>query len=73
MKQNRITVAAMLASLLPTASAMAHSEVTAESGILAAVHHMVKGRYMSRFWFGVLVGLLMPAGLVIIALVGDLG
>jgi H+/gluconate symporter-like permease len=41
MKQNRITVAAMLASLLPTASAMAHSEVTAESGILAAVHHLV--------------------------------
>ena len=41
MKQNRITVAAMLVSLLPTASVMAHSEVTAESGILATVHHLV--------------------------------
>ena len=41
MKRSRITVAALLASLLPTASVMAHSEVTAESGILASVHHLL--------------------------------
>jgi hypothetical protein len=34
---------------------------------------MVKGRYMSRFWFGVMFGLVAPAGVVVIALAGDLG
>ena len=41
MKRSRITVAVLLASLLPSASVMAHSEVTAESGILASVHHLL--------------------------------
>ena len=34
---------------------------------------MIRGAYRDRFWFGVLVGLLTPASIVIIALVGDLG
>jgi hypothetical protein len=40
MKQKRISAATLLASLMPTASVMAHAEAAAESGILAIAHHM---------------------------------
>ena len=41
MKRTHITVTALLASLMPAASVMAHSEVTGSSGILAAAHDLV--------------------------------
>jgi hypothetical protein len=40
MKHKRISAAALLASLMPTASVMAHAEAAAESGILAIAHHL---------------------------------
>lgn len=65
---------ALLGGVLAT-GALITIEVTAKSTphVEAAVHHMVKGRYMNRFWFGVLIGLLAPAVIVIIVLAGDLG
>ena len=41
MKHKRISAAALLASMMPTASVLAHAEATAESGILAIAHHLV--------------------------------
>ena len=40
MKHKRISAAALLASLMPTASLLAHAEAAAESGILAIAHHL---------------------------------
>ena len=39
----------------------------------AAVHQMIKGAYRDRFWFGVLVGLLVPGCVLILALATDTG
>jgi hypothetical protein len=41
MKRTQITVTALLTSLMPTASVMAHSEITDQSGILALAHDLV--------------------------------
>jgi hypothetical protein len=40
MQHKRISATALLASLMPTASLMAHAEAAAESGILAIAHHL---------------------------------
>ena len=39
----------------------------------AALHHMIRGRYKDRFWFGVIVGLLTPGTILVIALASDAG
>ena len=64
----------LLGGVLATGALIA-IEVTAKSSphVEAAVHEMVKGRYMKRFWFGVIVGLAVPALVVIITLAADLG
>lgn len=36
----------------------------------AAVHEMIRGAYRARFWFGVVVGLVLPALLLVIVLAG---
>ncbi len=41
MKQAQIKAAALLAVLAPASSVMAHSEITGQSGIMAAVHDLV--------------------------------
>jgi hypothetical protein len=40
MKHKRISAAALLASMMPAASVLAHAEAAAESGILAIAHHL---------------------------------
>jgi hypothetical protein len=40
MKHKRISAAALLASLMPTTSVMAHAEAATESGILAIAHYL---------------------------------
>ena len=56
-------------------AALVSMEVTSKGTphVEAAVHQMVRGDYMSRFWVGVLVGLFAPACVVIIALAGNTG
>ena len=61
MKQNRIAVVAMLASLLPTASALAHSEVAAESGILAVAHDLVHALQANPLLPAIIAGVVIAA------------
>lgn len=65
---------AFLGGVIATACLIA-IEVTSKGTphVEAALHQMIRGAYRDRFWFGVLVGLLTPAAIVIIALAGDLG
>ncbi len=65
---------ALLGGVLATAALVA-IEVTSQGTphVESAVHQMVRGRYKDRFWFGILVGLFTPAGVVVIALAGDMG
>ena len=64
----------LLGGALSTASLVA-VEVTSKGtpSVEAAIHQMTEGRYRSKFLIGVVVGLLIPAALVIIALASDSG
>ncbi len=65
---------ALLGGALATAALVA-VEVTSKGTphVEAAVHQMTKGRYQFKFLTGVVLGLLIPAALVIIALSVDSG
>jgi Fe-S-cluster-containing dehydrogenase component/formate-dependent nitrite reductase membrane component NrfD len=39
----------------------------------AALHHMIRGKYKDRFWFGMLVGLLTPGAILTISIAADTG
>ena len=63
-----------LGGLLATAALVA-TEATSKNTphVEAALHQMMRGKYKNRFWFGMFIGLLTPAVIVVIALAGDLG